>query len=312
MTAPATRQPDTGHGARLSLQRLLLGIIDYAGLFPPARLDMKTTVGNYAAYLDGDLSWMLGRLIVPAARLDEFERQARGLLPSGDGAEPWPLSGLVAEAGDPKLKGDLERIAAFNEAHAEPGAGLATLRVVELRAASSEAIDETLAQLPDDLYAFFELPAGGDSRGLIAALAGSEAGAKVRTGGVATPSPEDLARFIAACASARVPFKATAGLHHPLRHRSEAAGIWEFGFLNVFVAALLAAHKNVTEKDLVAVLTDESLDSFSFEEDRLRYRDHELSVEQVERARFDNAVSFGACSFEEPCAHLQAMGLVEP
>ena len=56
-----------------ALRALLEGVFDYAGLFPPARLGMDETVRNYARYLDGERSWMLGRLIVPVARLDEFE-----------------------------------------------------------------------------------------------------------------------------------------------------------------------------------------------------------------------------------------------
>src|SRR4051794_11667908 len=44
--------------------------------------------------------------------------------------------------------------------------------------------------------------------------------AKVRTGGItpgAIPSSEALATFIHACARLRLPFKATAGLHHSIR-----------------------------------------------------------------------------------------------
>ena len=57
-----------------SATALLSGLIDYAGLFPPASLAMAAAVANYDAYLRGEYSWILGRFIVPVARLEEFEK----------------------------------------------------------------------------------------------------------------------------------------------------------------------------------------------------------------------------------------------
>ena len=49
-------------------QRALLSeLFDYAGLFPPARLDLDTAVRNYACYLDEPEAWMLSRFVVPAS-----------------------------------------------------------------------------------------------------------------------------------------------------------------------------------------------------------------------------------------------------
>ena len=225
-----------------SLRALLAGVVDYAGLFPPAKLDMPQTVRNYADDLRGPDGWMLGRLIVPAGRLDEFERHAEGLLPTETDAEPWHLSALVAADDDPQLATDIQRVCTFNDTHAVAARGLATIRMLELRAASADAIESALNLIPDELFPFFELSAEQDPRGLMAALAGSDAGAKIRTGGIepqAVPKPEHLARFIAACSAAGLPFKATAGLHHPLRHDSPALGAKEFGFLNAYGASII-------------------------------------------------------------------------
>src|SRR5207244_8426599 len=54
-----------------SLQALLTGLIDYAGLFPPASLSMEQALANYARYREGEHAWMLGRFVVPAARAAE-------------------------------------------------------------------------------------------------------------------------------------------------------------------------------------------------------------------------------------------------
>jgi hypothetical protein len=313
METTSTRHPDAGGPIADSVSALLANIIDYAGLFPPASLDMPTTVANYGSYLASDDAWLLERLILPAARLDEFEACAADHLPRSADADPWPISALTAPAGDDRLAAELARIASFNEAHRQPDQGLALIDVVELKAESVEAIDRALDQIADAVYPFFEVPTAGDPRGLITALVGGEAGAKIRTGGVTAdlyPSPAEVARFIAACAAADVPFKATAGLHHPMRHHSEAVGTKEFGFLNVFVAAALALNADVGESDLMDVLAEESIKAFAFDDDRLRWRDHCIAAQELEDTRLALAISFGSCSFDEPRADLRALGLL--
>src|SRR6266404_1640053 len=76
---------------------LLRDLIDYAGLFPPASLAMATSVANYDAYLRSEWSWILGRFVVPAARLPEFEEAFAGLpTPTpGMGFTNWRVSVLL-------------------------------------------------------------------------------------------------------------------------------------------------------------------------------------------------------------------------
>jgi hypothetical protein len=305
--------PDTDVKTTRSLAALFESLIDYAGLFPPAKLDMRTTVRNYAEYLRGGDAWMLGRLIVPASRLDEFEHHATKLVPTGEDDEPWLLSVLTAAAGDPQLTADLDRIEAFNESHDEAANGLSQIDVIELKADNAQQIDAALEQIPDELFACFEIPIDDDPRGLIAALVGVDTAAKVRTGGLtadAYPSPVDLARFIVACAGAGVPFKATAGMHHPLRHFNPAVKAKEFGFLNVFAAACLAERNRLDLPAIVRVLEAESIESFAFTDQLLRVERQEIRVEQIEAARDQLAMSFGSCSFDEPRADLRKLGLL--
>ena len=289
-----------------TLRTLLSELVDYAGLFPPAKLDMAVTVANYANYLASDDAWALGRLIVPTTRLDEFEQHVEGHLPTGDDDPPWRVTALVEYD---SLYDDLRRLAAFNETHV----GRAQILVIEMRAASADDIDDALDRIPDHIFPFFEIAVTDDPRDLIAAVAGSDAGAKVRTGGgaaAAYPSPEQLARFIAASAAAGVPFKATAGLHHPLRHFSEAVGTDEFGFLNVFIAGILARTTSIDERALAAVLVDGSPESFDFGDEQLRYRDRTLGADAIRDAREKFAISYGSCSFTEPLADLRCLNLL--
>src|SRR5262245_41758143 len=121
-----------------SLRDLLLGLIDYAGLFPPASLDMTTATRKYAEYLEGKYCWALGRFVVPIARLDEFEKAVERILPAGDldggweGNEFWRLSAL----GGGDLSYDLNRIAKFNQKHAmsDSSEGAAIIDAIEIKA----------------------------------------------------------------------------------------------------------------------------------------------------------------------------------
>src|SRR5438034_7858967 len=103
---------------RASLRALLTGVIDYAGLFPPAGLPLEQAIRNYARYRQEPESWMLGRFVCPAARLAELvpfkERFQRGppfvfsVLGRGGNSREDFLAGLRA---------DLQTIAAFRESH---------------------------------------------------------------------------------------------------------------------------------------------------------------------------------------------------
>jgi hypothetical protein len=131
--------------------------------------------------------------------------------------------------------------------------------------------------------------------------------AKIRTGGVtadAFPPVDFIAQFIRACRDHGVVFKATAGLHHPLRcvkpltYEANAPTGTMHGFVNVFMAAAIAdrAEEVLTASD------------FSFDDDAASWRDVRVSTEEIATMRRTLATSFGSCSFEEPIADLKELG----
>ena len=137
--------------------------------------------------------------------------------------------------------------------------------------------------------------------------------AKIRTGGITPdgiPSIESLATYISACADRRLPFKATAGLHHPVRSRHpltyepDAPLAIMHGFINVFLAAAFAWNG---EPEITAVLAETDPTAFRFD-DRAHWRHLSLSTDQIIDARTHFAHSFGSCSFEEPVADLKQLG----
>lgn len=303
-----------------SIRELVSQIIDYAGLFPPASLSMNQVVENYARYRDDSFSWMLARLIVPASRLNEFEKVAKI---ARDGHQPWCLSALI-----PALDSDangfaeaLRAIAEFNERHRVPTGGLAIIDTVEVNAGTEELIEATARGIPANINAFLELPYKDDPQPLIDVIRRCESNifAKIRTGGVTSeliPSPTEVARFIHRCSQSKVGFKATAGLHHPIRgdfrltYDDDAQTGTMYGFLNVFVAACFAFDGMGDQPALEQILIATDATEFEIQPDALSWRGHKVSVDAIARIRRNYAVSFGSCSFVEPTQELEQLGML--
>jgi hypothetical protein len=142
--------------------------------------------------------------------------------------------------------------------------------------------------------------------------------AKLRTGGLtpeAIPAADDLANFLATAAERRLPFKATAGLHHPVRslraltYAPDSPRAMMHGFLNLFVAAAFAWY-GAEREVLLEALNETEADAFSFGAKSLEWRGRKLSAEQIADTRHNFAHSFGSCSFEEPISDLRALGLL--
>src|SRR5688500_6833993 len=83
-----------------ALHALLGDAVDYAGLLPPALLDMAGAVAEYASYLASPDRWALGRFVVPAARLSELAAEGESLAAGsraslGAPGTGWALSVLL-------------------------------------------------------------------------------------------------------------------------------------------------------------------------------------------------------------------------
>lgn len=311
----------------VSLVSLLAGIIDYAGLFPPAKLPFDQAIRNYIRYRSEPEAWMLGRFILPAARLAElgaFRQEAAPLalsvLGRGGGSIREFLQGLAD---------DLEAILAFHHEWGEP----ALVEVLELRLpADLLAADRlkdlrTAVQGPRDLLEKAGLPSvltcieiergpnWLDHFGRLAEvlLEDSERrlGFKLRCGGLeasAFPAVDDVSFVLTACRHLRVPLKFTAGLHHPIRRFDPTVQTKMHGFVNVFVAGVLAQVHELEEEQVRAIVADEDATHFRFDDDGLWWKDQHATHAEIVVARHEAVTSFGSCSFDEPRDDLRALG----
>lgn len=293
-----------------AIQALLTGLVDYAGLFPPAALGMDDAAREYAGHLASGDRWMLGRFVVPVARLGELATAAAPLLPL-DEHHAWRIAALPG----PDLTSAAQVIGEFNCRHAATGKGRAVIDTVEARATSTDEIVALLTASPSWLTTYVEVPLDDGLDRALDAIKAHGGRAKVRTGGVtpdAFPLPLTLARFLIACARRDLPFKATAGLHHPLSgtyrltYETDPPHGTMFGFLNVFLAAALA-RQGAGAEDVAALLTDRGPASFSVSATGIAWRGYTLTTSDLDQLRA-RAAGFGSCSFREPTDELRTLG----
>jgi hypothetical protein len=281
-------------------------LVDYAGLYPPASLDLERVVVNYGRYRASDDAWLLNRLILPADRLDRAARLAAEQGASTEDA--WPVSALV---------GGMEEAESHRQSVAAHGTG-SCLRVqaIETAASSTDEIAAVAALWPDHFERYVEVPVEPEPRPLLEALAAAGCSAKVRTGGV-TPdkiiSPFDLARFLLRAHEAGVRLKATAGLHHAIR--GERALTYEddspvaplHGFVNLVFAAALVVSGKIDQTHTEALLDDDRADVFRFGGRAGSWLNAVVTYGEFAHGRQRLLASIGSCSFEEPVSELKAI-----
>jgi hypothetical protein len=237
-------------------------LIDHAALFPPASMSLPDALAEDRRARESPHAELLNRFVVPAARLAELPE------------ERAPLSVVLAGPGDAELVAGAEGVEAvelvLDGPRPRPADLVATYRALQpLRV-------ETYFELVLDESWRDSVPA---AIGAVAAIGGR---VKLRCGGASIPSVEQVALVIASCREAGVPFKATAGLHHPVRRGDE------HGFLNLLAAT------SAPPDQLQSVLTETDAAALPLSDDG--------------RAFF---TSFGSCSWEEPVEGLRELGLLQ-
>ncbi|BAY23624.1 hypothetical protein NIES2100_34160 [Calothrix sp. NIES-2100] len=295
-----------------SLEALLSSVVDYAGLFPPAKLELQPAMANYAQYQTSPYNWMLGRFILPISRLQEFEQ----LLP--EYPTQWPLSIIITKDVKDAMSDDKPRsVYALLQSLNNPKIAITSLEFPPL---PPTEIAKILPLLPAEVESFFEIPFNSDLQSYLSVLQQTRAAAKIRTGGVtvdAFPSITQLCQSIFAFAAAQIPFKATAGLHHPLLSKhpvttepNSPVALMQ-GFLNVAVLAALAYQQKLTPEIALELLQESSTDNFHFTSDRLSWKNYHLNIAEIQSARKNFFRSFGSCSFQEPIDDLKELKLLE-
>ncbi|MCH8557824.1 MAG: hypothetical protein LAT84_08380 [Balneolia bacterium] len=316
-----------------SLSVFMKGLIDYAGLFPPSALEMKPAIENFLSYRTTPDADKLSAFVIPSGRLSELNGFSDSF--ADDPGRPVPFSALAGGGNTvheciTNIEGALQQIHYFYEAQR----GSVSVTSMEIKLPDADFTDVELAglltdirsrvnaQIPNSVDLFYE-PVRNENwqdrvSVLTTALSGhlssddGKSGFKLRCGGVEAhmfPTVHQVAVALFSCRKTGVPFKATAGLHHPVRHHNAQIGCMMHGFFNVFGAAVLGSVYGWTVTEYESMLNEEEPSTFVFSEDGFSWNGFEASMDQLGSVRSSLATSYGSCSFNEPLEDLEELGL---
>jgi len=270
-------------------------------LYPPAELELPTALGNYRSYQRSLDRWALSRLVVPAFRLGELSDALR----LNEDNEPLALA-VVLGTDTPR---DLAAIEGFRRD--EPKARVEAL---ELKAATKGDLRSLLGELPATMAHYVELPIQELDAAALEAIGGAGAFAKLRMGGItpaAIPDAGMVLGFLEAAVAQKLPFKATAGLHHalrgtyPLTYDTNAPRGELYGFLNLLLAAAVLWHGG-SRAQASAALFEHQPDAVCCSGSTLQWSGVSFTVAMLQQLRERFFHCFGSCSFREPLDELAA------
>jgi hypothetical protein len=274
-----------------ALTDLFTGLFDDAALYPPAATELPDAVRSHAAYR---LSWyadMVGPFVCNGVRLRALDEQVRAV-----GLTSIDVSMVVPEGID-GLDAALETMHQCERLR---------LRAVEVPLESYRREDALRRLTPIREYAnvYVEIPVLSVTERHVHELCAAGLRLKLRTGGTSIDTfrtEAELASPILMCAAERLAFKCTAGLHNAVRHRDPETLFEHHGFLNIALAARIAASTG-SPGGTAAALAERNPSAVA-------YRVGELDTADIAaiRALF---MSFGTCSITDPIADLLSLGLV--
>ncbi|WP_216829738.1 hypothetical protein [Alkalihalobacterium elongatum] len=302
-------------------------LIDYAGLFPPAQLPLEQAIQNYAVYQTCKDAWMLGHFVIPVSRLAELDPYVSLFTKK----RPLCISAIGQRSVDSKnclelLASDLELIRSFCNRHGEA----VNVNVFELPLPPIHLTRQLLegiskATTKNSLQVFCEVTVPFNEtwkQQMLLTLneiaihnhkSAAQLGLKLRTGGLtanAFPIPHQVATVHQACTERAIPQKFTAGLHHPIRMYREEVKTKMHGFLNVFTAGMLARTKKIDFETIIEILSDEAAEHFIFTDEGICWKNHLVTIKEIEQLRETALYSFGSCSFDEPREELRALQIL--
>ncbi len=274
------------------LTALFDGLLDDAAMFPPEDAPLATAVAGHAAHRLAWYSDLVASFVCAAGRLPSLHAQLALR------AIPQLHASLVVPGGIDAVP---EALAAAAQA---PRIDIVALEVPCGASALRHALSALAPLVTPRRAVYVEIPVVALTEDLVHTVSEIGVRIKLRTGGTtldAFQTEDELAHAILLCAAERQPFKCTAGLHHAVRHRDDSTLFQHHGFLNIALAARVAAStgNQAATRDVLAQRDPVDVAA--------QVRELATSDVRAIRALFR---TFGTCSITEPVDDLLALGLL--
>lgn len=288
-------------------------LIDYAGLFPPASESMDDAVASYRDARNGSTGWVAGRFLCKASSLTDLAGVATRMFVAGEA--PWQI-GVIFDL----PAGESASLAIDFHREMDPALVIASAEA-RLPEPTSHAVDSlitTMTTVNPDIVPFVEVDRSAgiaEQINLVADdLSGRRrtGGVKLRCGGLTAdlfPEPGEVAEFIASATDRHIAFKATAGLHKPIRHFDEELGVHHHGFVNLVVASALG-EAGMERSTVESVISETDAEAFVFGPATVSWRGHDVPGAAMRRMRHSGFVAYGSCDFDEPVEALASLGFL--
>ncbi|MFW9854739.1 MAG: hypothetical protein ACFFFG_06745 [Candidatus Thorarchaeota archaeon] len=322
-----------------SLYSFLHTSIDYAGIYPPANLSIEMALRKYSEYRNIAESWMLARFVIGTPFLPQLENfEEIFLAPPKFRFSILNQKTKKLESFPQTLDSDIQQVETFIENYkSNIQIESFEIRLPEAVGLTSDekailnVLDRTMSvveasNLPRDIQIFFESTYPGNWKiKLENVLNGlstlnhtlakksynpNRIGFKIRTGGetkASIPSVEFVSRVIYECGRLNIPLKATAGLHHPLRHYDIGSDQILHGFINLIGAAVLNYENELTLETIQKIIETEDTNDFVFGNGDFRWNNYAISEVKIAEARQRTFISFGSCDFDDPRLDLKKL-----
>jgi len=274
----------------------LVHLFDYAGMFPPAAADLNAALSQYSSDQRGNCAWALNCMIVDCCTLERLRE--RSLFELRD----LRLS-VVANVVDLEI---VQR---------ELAGGL-SIEAIDVKASDPDDLALLHRKLPARIMKYVEVSPDRLDSAMLDLLRRTGMRGKLRMGGVvsaAFPRASVVATTLKDFAERGIAFKATAGLHHPVRSEhpltyelnSESALM--HGFVNLLCAAACVWFGGGVDQ-AIQILEEQEPQAWNVKPEMIRWRSASWSANQLREVREQFLISIGSCSFIEPMRDLEGLG----